>query len=654
MITQDDAQTLTQNELNEIAIKFDRESNVRKFTGIPNIIMKGLLILFAVYVVWTTLFVILPEQVRRSAFVGIMMFIGYLYFPFIKGNTKRVNYIPWYDIVLAVLGAGAFFYYSFNFEALIGRAALINSIDIYIGLLGMILLAELCRRVVGFPIVIIAGAFVIYAFIDGYSLRRVVHQLFYTTEGIIGIPIGVASTFIVLFIFLASFLEKSGVAKFFIDLANSVAGASSGGPAKVAVITSALLGMISGSSVANTVASGGVTIPAMKKTGYKPEFAAAVEAASSTGGQVVPPILGAAAFIMAEITGIPYLTIAVAAIIPAVLYFTGVFIMVHLEAKKTGLKGLPKDTLPKFGRLVLSRGYLILPIVVLVILLSRGFTPAYAACGAIVSVFIITLFRKETRFTPASFVEAVATGSRNTIGIAIACAVAGTVVGIVTLTGIGQVLIRLLVVVVNNPFLVSINASLFAALIITALACLILGLGVPTTAKYVIMATITAPMILRAGAEIGIVVPLLAAHMFVFHFGTDADITPPVGLASYAAAAIAKSNPLTTCVIAMKLAIAGYIIPFFFVFSPELLLVGATPLLVVKIIISSVAGMFNIAVGVQGFLLQKMHWPFRIIIIVAGFLLIDPAIITTLAGFGISATIIFIHYMQYKRARHGH
>jgi len=333
------------------------------------------------------------------------------------------------------------------------------------------------------------------------------------------------------------------------------------------------------------------------------------------------------------------------------LYFTGVFIMVHLEAKKTGLKGLPKDTLPNLGRLILSRGYLILPIVVLVILMSRGFTPAYAACGAIISVFVITMFRKETRFTPKSLAEAVTAGSRNTIGIAIACAVAGTVVGIVTLTGIGQVLIRLLIIVVNNPFLVSINASLFVALVITAVACLILGLGVPTTAKYVIMATITAPMILRAGLEIDIVVPLLAAHMFVFHFGTDADITPPVGLAAYAAAAIAKSNPLQTCVIAMKLAIAGYIIPFFFVFSPELLLIDATPLLVIKIFISSVIGMFNIAVGVQGFLLQKMPWYFRITLIIAGFLLIDPAIITTLTGVGISALVIFIHYTQYKKAQ---
>ena len=643
---------LTEEETQELIAKFDRESNVRRFFGIPDIIMKGFLILFAVYVVATTLFITIPEQVRRSIFVGILVFIGYLFYPVRKGMTKRKNYIPWYDIALAVIGSGAFLYYVINFEAIIGRAALINSIDIYIGLVGMILLAELCRRVMGLPIVIVAGAFTAYAFLDGYSLRRVVHQLYYTTEGIIGIPTGVCSTFIVLFIFLAAFLEKSGIAKFFIDFANSIAGASSGGPAKVAVIASALEGMISGSSVANTVGSGSVTIPVMKKAGYKPEFAAAVEAAASTGGQIVPPILGAAAFIMAEITGIPYLTIAVAAIFPAVLYFTGVFIMVHLEAKKTGLEGLPKDTLPKFGKLLLTRGYLLLPIVVLVILMDHGFTPAFAACWAIVSVFIVTSFRKDTRFTPASFLDAITTGSKNTLGVGIACAVAGTVVGIVTLTGLGHILIGQLSVIVHNPFLVSVNASLFVALIITMIACLILGLGVPTTAKYVIMATITAPMILRAGSEIGVEVPLLAAHMFVFYFGILADITPPVALAAYAGAAIANSHPLKTAVIATRLAIAAFIVPFIFVLSPEMLFINTNPFMMIKIIISSIVGMFIIAVGLNGFLLQSVSWPFRIIAIAAGLLLINPGITTTLIGAGISALVIVIHVLQHKRQEH--
>lgn len=648
----DDNHVYTEQETEELIARFDRESNVRRFTGTYDIVIKGLLLLFAAYVSWVTLIANLPEQVRRCAFLGILVFIGFLMYPARKKMTKRINYIPWYDFVLATLGAGSFFYYAFNFQTIILRAVLIQPLDVAVGVMGILILAELCRRIVGIPILVIAGGFIAFAFFSGFSLRRVVHQLFYTTDGIIGTPIGVCSTFIVLFIFLAAFLEKSGIAQFFIDFANSIAGASSGGPAKVAVIASALEGMISGSSIANTVGSGSVTIPVMKKAGYKPEFAAAVEASASTGGQIVPPILGAAAFIMAEITGIPYLTIAVAAIFPAALYFTGVFLMVHFEAKKTGLKGLPKDTLPRFGKLILTRGYLLLPIVVLVILMDNGFTPAYAACWAILSVWVVTSFRKDTRLSPKGFLKAVTTGSKNTLGVAIACAVAGTIVGIVTLTGLGQVLVRQLAIIVHNPFLVSINASLFVALIFTMLACLILGLGVPTTAKYVIMATITAPMILRAGTEIGVTVPLLAAHMFVFYYGILADITPPVALAAYAGAAIAKSDPLRTAVIATKLAIAAFIVPFVFVLSPEMLLIDTNILSVIIIVITSVIGMFNIAMGIQGFFLQKVIMPLRIIAIAAGLLLIDPGITTDLIGVSLSAVVIIIHVLQHRRNKH--
>ena len=320
---------LTEQETEELIAHFDRESNVRRFTGVPDILVKGLLLLFAVYVFWVTLIGNVPEQVRRSAFLGILVFTGYLLYPARRGMTKQKNHIPWYDFVMGILGAIAFFYFVVNFDSIIERAARLQPLDIFMGIMGIVMLAELCRRVVGIPILVVAGGFIIYAFIAGFSLRRIVHQLFYTTEGIIGTPIGVCSTFIVIFIFLASFLEKSGIANFFIDLANSVAGFTAGGPAKVAVIASAFFGMISGSSVANTVGSGSVTIPTMKRTGYKPEFAAAVEASASTGGQIMPPIMGAAAFLMAELTGISYPVIAISAAIPAVLYFTGIFLMVH-------------------------------------------------------------------------------------------------------------------------------------------------------------------------------------------------------------------------------------------------------------------------------------------------------------------------------------
>ncbi|MDR2418837.1 MAG: TRAP transporter permease [Treponema sp.] len=616
-----------EQETEQLIAKFDRESNVRRFSGIPDIIVKILLLIFTAYVFWVTLIVSLPEQVRRSAFLGILVFIGYILYPVRMGLTRHENRVAWYDLVLGTLGAISFFYYVMNFQAVISRAILLQPIDIVMGVMGILILAELCRRVVGIPILVVAGGFITYAFIAGFSLKRVIHQLFYTTDGIIGTPIGVCSTFIVLFIFLASFLEKSGIASFFIDLANSVAGFASGGPAKVAVIASALEGMYSGSSVANTVGSGSVTIPVMKKIGYKGEFAAAVEAAASTGGQIMPPIMGAAAFLMAELTSIPYPVIAVAAILPAVLYFTGIFLMIHFEAKKLGLKGLPRESIPKLRTLIV-KGYLFLPVFTLVGLMSIGFTPAYAACFAILTAILVSMIRKETRFTPTTFVDALTGGARNTIGVALACALAGVVIGIVSLTGLGQVLISLLLTVANN--------SLFFALFLTMIACLILGMGIPTTANYVIMATITAPIVVRMG------VPVMAAHMFVFYFGIVADITPPVALAAYAGAAIAHSNPIKTGVTATRLAITAFIIPYIFVFSPSMLFIDTTPVQVIQIVISSCLGMFGLAAGIEGYMFRRMPAFERIMAIGGGLCLIYPGLISDIIGFSLIATVIVL------------
>jgi TRAP transporter 4TM/12TM fusion protein len=626
---------LSDAETTRLIAQFDRESNVRHFSGIPGYIIKGLLILFTCYVYWVTLVVALPEQVRRSAFLGILVFIGYLLYPIRRGMTKRENHIPWYDLVLGIFGSAAFFYYALNFNAIVSRAVLLIPLDIIMGVVGIVILAELCRRVVGIPILVVAGGFVVYAFTAGFSLRRVVHQLFYTTDGIIGTPIGVCSTFIVLFIFLAAVLEKSGIATFFIDLANSVAGFASGGPAKVAVIASALEGMYSGSSVANTVGSGSVTIPVMKKIGYRPEFAAAVEAAASTGGQIMPPIMGAAAFLMAELTNIPYPVIAVSAILPAVLYFTGIFLMIHFEAKKLGLQGLPRESIPRFGPLIIAKGYLFLPVILLVALMSFGFTPAYAACFAIISAVVVSMFRKETRFTPASFVEALSSGSRNTIGVAMACAIAGVVVGIVSLTGLGQVLISLLLTVANN--------SLLLALILTMIACLILGMGIPTTANYVIMATITAPIVIRMG------VPVMAAHMFVFYFGIVADITPPVALAAYAGAAIANANPIKTGITATRLAITAFIIPYIFVFNPSMLFIDTTVFEVIRIVITSCIGMFGLAIGLEGYMRKRATIIERLAAIAGGLLLIDPGIISDIVGFGLIVATVVLQLIRREK-----
>ncbi|MDR1787855.1 MAG: TRAP transporter permease [Treponema sp.] len=626
-----------QHSPDALIAQFDRESNVRRFTGAYNIIIKGLLILFTAYVFWVTLFATIPEQVRRSAFLGILVFLGYLLYPIHRGMTRRVNHIPLYDIACALLGAAAFFYFVFNFEAIIGRAARLNRTDIAVGIMGIILLAELCRRVVGVPILVVAGAFLVYAFCAGHSLRRIIQQIFYTTDGIIGTPIGVCSTFIVLFIFLASFLERSGIASFFIDLANSVAGFASGGPAKVAVIASALEGMYSGSSVANTVGSGSVTIPIMKKIGYKPEFAAAVEASASTGGQIMPPIMGAAAFLMAELTELSYPRIAVSAILPALLYFTGIFLMIHFEAKKLGLRGLSRAEIPHFGKLLLRKGYLFLPVIVLVTLMNF-FTPARAACFAILTALVVSMFRAETRFTPSSFAAALGSGAQNTIGVALACAMAGIVVGVVSLTGLGQTLVAVILAVAQN--------SLFFALFLTMLACLVLGMGIPTTANYLIMATITAPILVKMG------VPVMAAHMFVFYFGIVADITPPVALAAYAGAAIAKANPIKTGVVATRLAITAFIIPYIFVYSPSMLLIDTTAPLVIRIIITSIVGMAGLSIGMEGYMLAPVPVWQRIPAVAGGLLLIHPGLATDLAGLVCIAFVVLMQIAQrMRRAR---
>ncbi|GHU49277.1 C4-dicarboxylate ABC transporter [Spirochaetia bacterium] len=640
---------LTEEETERLIAKFDRESNVRRFSGVPGIIIKTILLLFTAYVFWVTLIGSLPEQVRRSIFVGFLIFIGYLLYPVHRGMTMHENHIPWYDIVLGLIGATCFLYFAFFFEAIMKKGILLDTVDIVVGISGILLLAELCRRVVGVPILVVATGFLTFAFIRGFSMRRLIHHLFFTLEGVIGTPIGVCSTFIVLFIFLAAFLERSGIATFFIDLANSVAGFASGGPAKVAVIASALEGMYSGSSVANTVGSGSVTIPVMKKIGYKPEFAAAVEASASTGGQIMPPIMGAAAFLMAEMTNIPYAVIAVSAILPAALYFTGIFLMIHFEAKKLGLRGLPKEDIPHFGKLLFKKGYLFLPVIVLVGMMSIGYTPAYAACFAILAAIVVSMFAKETRFTLYKLTEALASGGRNTIGVALACAVAGIVVGIVSLSGLGQELVGMLTEVVKMPIFTMTHTNLLVALIITMLSCLILGMGIPTTANYIIMATITAPMVIQAGVAIGYEVPLLAAHMFVFYFGIVADITPPVALAAYAGAAIAHSNPIKTGVIATKLAITAFLIPYIFVFSPAMLFIDTTAFEVVRIVITSCIGMFGLAAGLEGYMLKHVNVWQRILLIAGGLNLIHPEFWSDIFGFVCIALVTVLQYLNRKQ-----
>ena len=627
-----DTSTGTAEDVEAIMKKYDRESNTRIWEGVPKKVVRYLLAAFALLMVYMNLFANWDERVRRSLFVGIVIILSFLVYPAKKGSTKK-NHIPIYDIVLMVLGAGAYFYFVINFKTIIGHATRISQLEVIVGIIGILVLAETCRRVVGIPILCVATVFIGYAFYSGLGagrafpqvLKSIVYNLFYTTSGVIGTPIGVCSTYIALFILFGAFLEATGISEFFIQLANSLAGASTGGPAKVAVISSALCGMVSGSSVGNTVTTGSVTIPLMKKTGYKGEFAGAVEAAASTGGQIMPPIMGAAAFLMAEMVGVQYSEIAMRAIFPALLYFTGIFITVHLEAKRLGLKGIAKEDLPKFVPLFIRQGYLLIPLVTLVAMVMMGYTMSRSAVIATLLAILVSIPNKSTRMNPTRFVNALETGGKNTLSV-------------VTMTGLGQILISAIVSVAGDRVII--------ALFLTMLTCIVLGMGVPTTANYIIMATTCAPILVN-----GMGINKIAANMFVFYFGIVADITPPVALAAYAGSAIAKSNPMKTALNASRLAIAAFIVPYIFAFNPAMLFIDADVVQVVIIIVTSLVGLTGVAGGLEGYMVTNMNPIQRILAVVGGLCLIIPGTVTDLVGIAIvGASVVWQLADKKKRA----
>ena len=632
-------------DLDAVMRKYDRESNTRIWEGPLRWITGGLMAAFSLYCIAMTLWSTALPETRLSLFLACIVFIGFLTYPIKKGHVK-VNFMPWYDIVLMLVGAGCFLYFAFNAMTLIKLATRIEPIHVVIGAVGILILLELCRRCVGLPILCVVGVLLVYTFYNQLSwnpdfyqaLKNIIYKLFYTTNGVIGTPVNVCYTYIVLFIIFGAFLERTGIANFFISFANRIAGWSSGGPAKVAVISSALCGMVSGSSVGNTVTTGSVTIPMMKKTGYKPEFAGAVEAAASTGGQIMPPIMGAAAFLMAEYMGLPYATVAVKAILPAVLYFTGIFIAVHLEAKKLGLKGLSRDEMPAWKDLG-RKSYLLLPLILLVWLVSSGAkTMQFSAAVSILAAVVVGFLNKGERLTPKKIFEALEAGARGAITVGVACAVAGMIAGCITVTGLASILINGIVGLAGNAQIIG--------LALTMVCCIILGMGVPTTANYCIMASTCAPILIKMG------IPVVAAHFFVFYFGIVADITPPVALAAYAGSAIAKSDPMKTGVNATKLAIAAFIVPYIFAYSPALLFENVSGWWeVTQICISALLGIFGIAAALNGHLYKKVPWYFRLLLVAGGLGMMIPGTLTDVVGLALVALVIVVQYWSAKREK---
>ena len=631
--------------LNDVMRKYDRESNTRAWEGKPKIAVQAYLAAFAIFEVYVTLFGTMLDEVRLTSFVGGLLIAGFLIFPSHK-HEFRVNYVPWYDWVIMALGAVSFFYFCFNANTIVQQLPALKTYEVVLGVIGILALFELCRRSTGVPIMIVAGVFIAYALyyygvkrgLGAGAFKSLVCSLFYKKTGILSTPINVCSKYIAVFIIFGAFLERTGISDFFIQLANSLAGSSAGGPAKVAVISSALCGMVSGSSVGNTVTTGSVTIPMMKKTGYHPDFAGAVEAAASTGGQIMPPIMGAAAFLMAEYMDLPYATVAVKAILPAVLYFTGIFIAVHLEAKKLGLKGLSKDEMPKWADLG-KKIYLLAPLVLLVWLVSSGAkTMQFSAAVSILAAVIVGFLNKDERLTFKKIFEALEAGAKGAITVAVACAIAGMIAGCITVTGLASILINAIVQLAGS--------ATFIGLILTMVCCIVLGMGVPTTANYCIMASTCAPILIKMGF------PLVAAHFFVFYFGIVADITPPVALAAYAGSAIAKGNPMKTGINATKLAIAAFIVPYIFAYSPAMLFVNVTSVWeVIQIVLSALLGIFGVAAGLEGFVLRKMNWLYRIVCLVGGLGLMIPGAISDLVGLVLIGGVFVIQYLQNKKER---
>lgn len=650
--------TSNEEEMKRMMKELDREQSYREHKCWRQYITVFISVIFVIFQLYATLSGAITAQVLRATHLAFVQLLAFLLFPPTKNSPR--NTLPWYDIVLGLIGAACWLYIVVNFDSLVRRSGNNTPLDVAVGIVGILVLFESCRRIVGLPIMIIAGSFIVFAFAGkylpgflhhrGYSLQRVVCHLFYNTEGIMGTPIGACSTFIFLFILFGALLEKTGIGHFFIDVCNALAGGASGGPAKVAVLSSALLGTVSGSSVSNTVGSGSFTIPMMKKLGYKGEFAGAVEAAASTGGQIMPPIMGAAAFLMAESLGLPYITIVKAAIVPAILYFTGIFITVHLEAKKLGLKGLPKDQLPRFMPLLLKKGYMILPLVVIIYFLCAGKTAVFAALMGIIACVLVGFgvsvsdlaHGRKPSFGGKDIVEIMCTAARNIISVAIACGMAGIIIGIVTLTGLG---LRL-----GNGLVMLAHGKLLLTLVFTMVASIILGMGAPTTANYLITSTITAGAIISLGIE------PLAAHMFAFYFGIIADVTPPVALAAIAGAAIAKAKPMKTALNATKLAIGAFIIPYMFVYNSKMLMINASALSVVMIIITAILGMFGISVALEGYGFNNTGFFYnsrkgkatiiafdaveRLLFAIAGLLCVIPETKTDIIGVSLLAVLI--------------
>ncbi|WP_107935385.1 TRAP transporter permease [Ureibacillus chungkukjangi] len=643
----------------EVLEKYDSDSQVRKPKNKSLVwIISILAILFSAFHLYTT-FQPLPTLQQRAVHLLFGMALVYLIYPtFKKQDRSKIPFYDWILFALSIVSCG-YLFVEYN-DIMTTRGGIANTTDIVMAILTVLLVLETARRVTGIILPILALIFLSYPFFSHaewlprmlmtrqFDLGDIFGQLFLKTEGLFSTAIGASVQFIFLFILFGAFLSKSGMGQFFNDLALALAGHKQGGPAKVAVISSAFMGSINGSAVANVVGTGAFTIPLMKKIGYEKNFAGAVEASASIGGQILPPVMGASAFIMAETTGISYGTIALAAILPALLYFMGVIMQVHFRAGRSNLSGIPKPDLPRVKEVMKEGGHLILPLIGLVVLLGSGVPVAYSAFYTIILTVIVAALRKSTRMSLKDIIFALEDGARQSLSTIIACGVVGIVIGVVNLTSFGSTL---------TSAIMEIGAgSLFLTLFLTMIASIILGMGLPSIPAYIITATMAAPAL----AEFGI--PILIAHMFVFYFGIFANITPPVALASFAGAGLSGGSPMKTGFISLRLALAGFIVPYLFVYEPALLLIDPTglplnavdipmaaPLDIAVVAFTSIVGVIGIGAAIEGYFSTHMNMITRIVLAIGSLMMLIPEPITDIAGTVLVLAIFALNYFQNKK-----
>lgn len=583
----------------------------------------------------------LPEaMLHRTTHLLFTMVLIFLMNISSRTEKEKIKFTS--DVLLLVLTLWSLGHLYVNYDYVMTRYPYIHSLtrwDYLLGIILTLLLLEASRRVIGWALPITAGAFLLYGIFGnylpdmirhtGFSIETVVDQLYLTTEGIFGIPLGVSSTYVILFVIFGAFLERSGAGQFFMDFASALVGGSTGGPGKIAVVSSSLFGTISGSAVANVMVDGWLTIPLMKRTGFRHEFAAAVEATASTGGQIMPPVMGAAAFVISEFTGIRYIQLCKHALIPSLLYYLALFMAIHFEASKTGLHGLPKSERPNLSDVLLARGHLMIPLIVIIYFMLAGYTPMYACLFATLSVLLVSFIKADTRMDLIKILRSLEFGAKNMLPVAAACACAGIVVGIINLTGLGLKFTGMILYFSGN--------SLALALVLTMFAGIILGMGLPTTAAYIVQAALLIPALIKLG------VPLIGAHLFVFYFAIISAITPPVAMAVYAAAGISGSDLWKTGLAALKLGATGFIIPYMFVYGPALLLIGKPFNIFLSIITASI-GVTSLSAALIGWFFKKTHFMERALLLAAAIFLIKPGVLTDLAG----AVLLFIVIFSQK------